>query len=253
MNGRVLEKLELVTRSNTDVVERVTQLVERVEARLGLDDAHERSAHKGVPFQDVVRAELEAIHGPLGDEVIDTSREYGELPNSQAGDLVIRINPRETRGRELRIAVEAKTGKLSGPKTQEALRDAAANREAAAAIVVFDSATDAPLGGRSFCPYPKSRFAVVLDADERNPLALEVAARQARSLALASLEPESGIDAQWLDERCRQLAELIEAARDVKHGANAARRGLERVDSAYDELREQALAVLDEIRAKASE
>ena len=247
---KVATQLQVLGRTNGDLVERITSLVERAEANLRLTDAHERSTQKGVPFEEYLLPELEAIHGPLGDTVTHASREDGA--NNKVGDFVITINPRETRGREVRMVVEAKTGRLSAPKVTEELEEARANREAAAAIIVFDDVEDAKsiLGGRHFGQRPGGDFVVVADPDEWSPLALEVACRHARALAIASLESDVVLDGQWIEDQCDRIVGLIEAARDIKSNTKQARRGLDRIDERYDVLREEALLVLDAIKER---
>ena len=119
---------------------------------------------------------------------------------------------------------------------------------AAACVLVFDGVGDAPLGGRNYCPYPGGKFITVFDHQDGDPLALEVACRQARAMAIATIETDDSADVGWLDEQCGQLGTIIDKAKDIKLGANAAKRGLERVDKAYGELRTQAMAVLGSIK-----
>src|SRR6266581_1540440 len=167
MNGQ----MRLVLTANQDVVGRVTTLADRVEKALVVRDARERSSLKGRPFQDAVQAEVEAVVGPLGDEVRCVADEYGAVRSlKMAGDFVITLNPHETGGRELRIAVEAKTGPLNPKEAHVELERVARNRDAVAAILVFDGAEDAPLGGRHFGSYAGAKFSVVLDSDDPNPL-----------------------------------------------------------------------------------
>jgi len=247
-NSRVAAQLTLMGTTTQEVVTKLSSLIEKIEMKLALDDARERSTQKGQPFEDVVLAELEAIHGPLGDQVLYTAKTAGVVPGSEAGDFVVVLNPKETRGVEIRIAIDAKTGRLSGPKAQEALDETVANREAQGGILVFDSAADAPMGGRNFCPYADNRFIAVFDAEQRDPLALEVACRQARTVALAALTTSSALDSAWLGEQCELLIGIVESARDVKLGSAAAKRGLIKVDAAYERLRDDALAVISAIQ-----
>jgi hypothetical protein len=246
-------QLQLLGRTNADMVERMTSLAEKAEASLQLKDAHERSTHKGAPYEEYLLPELEAIHHPLGDTVRYVGKEYG-AENSQVGDFVVTLNPRETRGRDVRIVVEAKTGRLTAPKSAEALQDARRNREAAAAILVFDDIEDAQsvLGGRQYSQRPDGDFVVVLDPEELSPLALEVACRQARALAIASLESETAVDGQWLAEQCDRIGKLIDTAGAIKTGTKSARRSLDRIDDRYDELRAEALLVLEAIKDRLS-
>jgi hypothetical protein len=250
MNDKVLGQLRLVSSSNHDVLERVTSLVERLDVAHALDDARERSTQKGASFEDVVGAELEAIFSPLAAEVRWVRHEYGVEARSQAGDFVVALDPRYVGDRDVRVVVEAKTGKLSGPRAIKALDSGIRNREAVAGVLVFDSVDDAPLGGRSFCSYPGGRFIVVLDRQDLNPLALEVACRAAHDVACASVAMQGELDQAWLTEQCSQIAAVIERARDIRAGSNAVRRGADKIDRAYEALRSEALSLLDEIKAR---
>jgi hypothetical protein len=123
------------------------------------------------------------------------------------------------------------------------------NRGAQAGILVFDGVEDAPLSGRHYLAYPDGKIVAVLD-DDHGVLGFEVACIQARLFALASVAADGKVDAKWLVGQCERLTELIERAVDIKRGSAAARRGLDKVDSGYDELRTEALALLDEIKTK---
>jgi len=256
MNSEVMRLLKLVNSSNqdvvgkvTDVVGQVTELASRVEAKLKLDAAIDKSSVKGLPFQGRVGMELEALHGRLLDDVRDVSAEYGDIPHSQKGDFVVAINPKETGGREVRIVVETKTGPLSKPGAHRELDEAMENRGAVAGILVFDGVADARLDGRHYCAYPNGRFVVVYEEDG-DALPLEVACYQARALAVASSRPEGAIEPGWLLERCDGLSALIEKAHGIKKGIGQIQRGAELVDQTYANLREEAMRVLHEMRER---
>ena len=251
MNDKVVAQVKALNGTAQDVLAKVATLADKIEAKMGLDDARERSTQKGAPFEEVVQAELEAFAGPLGDDVRCVRQEYG-VANTQAGDLLVVVNPAETRGRTVAFVVEAKTGKLTSPKARQALEDAIENRDACAGLLVFDDVADAPTRGRRYASYPSGRFVVVFDPDDDQTLALEVAYHQARAIAIASVDGELRLDARWLVEQCDRVAAIIEQAREIKNGANAARRGLDRVDASYAQLRAEALAVLEEIKNTAA-
>lgn len=239
MNDKLVAQVKALNDTAQDVLTKVASVSEKLDAKIGLDDVRERSTQKGAPFEDVVQIELEAIAGQLGDEVRCVKHDFGS-GNTQAGDIVVGVNAAHTRGRQVQFVIEVKTGRLTRPKAQAVLKEAVENRDASAGILVFDDLADAPLGGRQFGCYPGGRFFVVLDSEELNSLALEVAYHQARALAVASVDGDAGIDAKWLISQCDAIAKLIEQAREIKNGANAARRGLERVDASYEELRTDA-------------
>lgn len=246
---QVDSQLKLLVGSNQEMLASVTSLVERLDARERLAEQHERSTQKGMPFEDVVELELNSLFSPLGDEVRCVKQETGVIAGSGRGDFVVALDPAQTRGRELRIVVEAKTGKLTGPKARAELDESIKNRDACTGVLVFDGLGDAPLRGRRYVPYPNGRIACVLEPDG-DRLAFEVACTQARLFALASLESEGAIDAKWLFAQSDQLCELIEQAAKIKRETAAIRRSTERIDDSYQQLREEALGLLDQIKEK---
>lgn len=248
-NKDISKQLKLVVGANTDVLAKVTSLIEKLEQKRMLEEQHERSTHKGAPFEDQVEVELTAIHGRLGDDVRCVKHETGLIPGSEAGDFLITINTAQTGGREARFVVEAKTGKLSGPKAHAALKEAMENRGAQAGILVFDGVEDAPLRGRHYLAYPDGKIVTILDT-EHGVLGFEVACVQARLFALATVAAEGEVDAKWLVAQCDKLTRLVEDATKIKRGSAAARRGLDTVDGAYDNLRREAFEVLEAIKAK---
>jgi hypothetical protein len=64
------------------------------------------------------------------------------------------------------------------------------------------------------------------------------------------LTTSTALDPAWLGEQCDLLAGIVEAARDVKLGSAAAKRGLIKVDAAYERLRDDALAVITAIQER---
>jgi hypothetical protein len=248
-NKDIANQLRLVNSHSTEVVAKVTSLIERLEQKEKLAEQHERTTHKGAPFEDQVDVELVAIHGRLGDEVRSVKHETGVVPGSKAGDFLVTIDAAQTGGREARVVVECKTGKLSGPKALAALKEAMENWGAQAGILVFDGASDAPLGGRQYMAYPDGKIIVVLD-EEHGVLGFEVACIQARLVALAAVAASGKVNAKSLVAQCDQLTELIERAGAIKRGSAAARRGLDTVDSAYSTLRAEAIELLEQIKAK---
>lgn len=250
-NAQIREQLRLMNGTSTDVVAKVTSLVEKLEQKQLLAEEHERSTHKGRPFEEQVEVELHAIHDRLGDEVRCVKHESGLVSGSEAGDHLVLVNGAQTSGLEARVVVEEKTGKLSGPKAQAALKEAIENRDAHAGILVFDGVEDAPLNGRRYMAYPDGRICVVLD-QEGGTLPFEIACVQARLFALATVSADGRINAKWLTAQCDRITETVEKAIQIKQGSAAARRGLDKVDTAYQELRGDLLRLVEEVRERLS-
>jgi hypothetical protein len=254
-SGAVGAQIKLFSSSNTETLERVNTLLGRIELKLGLDEQIERSAHKGRPFEEIVQAELEAIHGPLGDQVSCVRAEYGLLPKqskgAKAGDYLVTLNPEHTRGREISFVVEAKTGPLNAAASQRELETAIRNRAAAAGVLVFDGLADAPLGGRCYLPHGDGRFTAVFDLEDGLPLAFEVACREARLAALGTVQAEGKLEPAWVQAHCNRLCEAVEEASAMLRSLSGIERGAEEARGIYTRMRKRVLELLDELRERA--
>lgn len=254
-SGAVGAQIKLFSSSNAETLARVNTLLGKIEQKLQLDEQVERSVHKGRPFEEIVQAELEAIHGQLGDEVRCVRSDYGLLPKnskgSKAGDYLVVINPEQTRGREISYVVEAKTGPLTAAKAKSELEMAIWNRGASAGVLVFDGLADAPLGGRAYLPHGDGRFTAVLDLDDGVPLAFEVACREARLAALATVRAEGKLDPGWVQAHCNRICDAVEEASKMLRSLSSIERGADEARGYYTELRKQILALIDELRERA--
>jgi hypothetical protein len=243
--------------ANADLLTRVNTLLGKIEQKLQLEDEVERSVHKGRPFEEVVQAELESIHGPLGDMVRCVRSDYGLLAKTgkgaKAGDYMVVLNPEHTRGREVSYVVEAKTGPLRAADAKRELEAAIANRAAAAGVLVYDGIHDAPLGGRCFMPHGDGRFTAVLDVENGAPLAFEVACREARLVALASVRPDGELDKGWVLAECDRLCEIVEEASAILGSVSKIERGATDVRERYAQMRLKALDLIDGLRSRAEE
>jgi hypothetical protein len=256
-SGAVGAQLKLFSSSNAEMLTRVNTILNRIEQKLQLDDQIERSVHKGRPFEEIVQAELEAIHGPHGDEVHCVRSDYGLLPKAnkgaKAGDFTVVVNPEHTRGRQVCFVVEAKTGPLRLAEAKRELENAINNRGAAAGVLVFDGLDDAPLGGRSYMPHGGGRFTAVLDCKHGIPLAFEVACRGARLAAIDSVRAKGEVDKGWLLGECDRLCEIVEAASAIVRGVSTIERGTKEVRERYVQMRLEALDLIDAMRKRAEE
>jgi hypothetical protein len=117
--------------------------------------------------------------------------------------------------------------------------------------MVFASSEEAPLKGRSLRVYPGNRVIAVLDREDREELPLEVAGQLARSLALAVVDgAEVDIDVDRIAGYVQRLAEVIEDAKGIRRGAGAARRGIDQIETAYQNLREDAISLIEGMAAE---
>lgn len=238
--------------ASSALVDAVVQAVQReVGAQARVREVSEQVAAKGMRYEQQVRPVLEAVFGAHGDTVEDTSTVPGVDGRSKQGDFVAYLNEDATAGRDRRVVVEVKdrpTQRLRGKDgALTYLLESMANRDAEAGI--FVCATPVPaLEAQRLRVYSGNRLLVLFDKEDGDPLALEVACQLARAMAANALGDENaGIDRPILAAKVAQLTEIIEAATEIRGGVLEAKRGIARVEVAYDRLRADALAVIAEL------
>jgi hypothetical protein len=211
----------------------------------------ERSAAKGLKYEEEIQPVLEAAYAPHFDLVEATGTTAGLDGRDKKGDFVITLDPASVSGRDLRVVVEAKdkpSQRLAG-KDGALTYLAGAMRNRGAEAGVFVCATPVPaLAGHRLRTYPGNRVLVLFEKDGGDPLALEVACQLARAFAARTSNGETGLSARVLTDRIERLREVIEQAAEIRGGILEAKRGMSRVSDAYDTLRKEALAVIGDLQ-----
>ncbi|OGN81724.1 MAG: hypothetical protein A2X23_02525, partial [Chloroflexi bacterium GWC2_73_18] len=130
--------------------ERLNERLVALEAAAAARGAERaRSAAKGADFEDLVGALLADLARGAGDLLDRTAAEAGATLRSKKGDFVLTVDPRLTRGADLRVVVETKDRAISARAIRDELREARENRGAAVALAVFTPA-HAPAGVEPF-------------------------------------------------------------------------------------------------------
>lgn len=241
------------------VEERVERLLTGLDAHadhLGrVRDLTDTAPAKGQRFELLAGPILERCFAPFGDIVEDTTHSPGADGTSKKGDFTITVSPTPNAG-PTRIVVETKdrpTLKLTGRDgALTALDGAMVNREAVVGILVCATAAPA-LAAQRLRSYPGNRLLVLLDRDEPDPLALELACQLARVLALQAATPESGPSAEQILHLVEQLRIVVDDAAAIRRGWLVAKRGLEAIREGYDTMRSQADAALRDLAEACSD
>ena len=150
----------------------------------------------------------------LGDLLEPTGTEGGDAMRSKKGDLVITIDPTRTRGKTLRIVVEAKDRSMPIGRMATELAEARANRSAAIALAVFT-----PSAPTSVSPLALVGADVYATYDPLtdDAVALEAAYRTARILALLTLrDAPMQLDAEAITRSLEDLTRQVDCVRGLK-------------------------------------
>ena len=250
LKAELAGKLQLAVSQQTELLTRITAVSEQVTSAAQLKAERERGTAKGFTYEEQVVDAVERAFAPFEDVVEPTGLELGSDKN-KCGDCVVSLNPKDTGGEIARVVVEAKDRKLSVRQTLDELARAMSNREATVGIIAFARTDEAPMRTSPLRLYPANRLVAVFDPDEDGPLALEVACEFARGLALSKLDHEHPeLDAEGIAKDLEHLTTVLEDARCIKRGLNAAHKGLDTADTGYEQLRQEAFTVVADLRKK---
>jgi hypothetical protein len=200
-----------------------------------------RSAAKGGDFEELLGAMLGDVARGAGDLLDRTMDEAGALIRSKKGDFVLTLDPRLTRGADLKVVIEAKDRQVSARAIRDELREARENRGAAVAMAVFTPA-HAPAGVDPFTVVGGDVYCVV-DPESPEPAFLEAAVRLARLLALASLrEAAAEVNAEAISAALAGIREQLDAIRAMKAQLTSIGTATKQVYTGLERLREVVLA-----------
>jgi hypothetical protein len=218
--------------------ERIASLEAASRARA---DERARSTAKGGDFETLLHGMLGDLARGTGDLVDRTGTETGVLLGSKKGDFVITLDPRATRGADVRVVVEAKDRVMSQRAMREELREARENRGAAVGVAVWTPA-HAPTGVAPFAMVGEDVH-VVVDPEAPDGAYLEAAIRLARLLALATLqEREVDVDAAAVGRALAGVREQLDAIRALKSQLTSVTNATRSVAAGLDTLRAGILA-----------
>ena len=168
---------------------------------------------------------------------------------SKKGDLVITIDPTRTRGKTLRIVVEAKDRSMPIGRMATELAEAKANRSAAIALAVF-TPHSAPTSVTPLALVGADVYATY-DPLTDDAVALEAAYRTARILALLTLrDAPMQLDAEAITRSLEDLTRQVDCVRGLKTKLTAIGSTAREVSDALDLLRGGVLRSVKELEAQ---
>jgi hypothetical protein len=204
---------------------------------------------KGVDFEDLLHGMLGEMARGGGDMLDRTGTEDGAIARSRKGDFVITLDPVLARGAEVRVVLEAKDRKMSGPEMRKELREACQNRDALIGVAVWSS-QHAPQGYAPFTVVGEDVH-VVVDPEAPDAAYLAAAVRLARIMALAKLaERAVDVDAQAIAKALTGVREQLELVRNLKTQLTSITTVTRTVTDGLDAMRTGILARVAEAEAE---
>lgn len=210
-------------------------------------EEHDKGTAKGGEFEDYVFAMLDYIARDFEDTVEFVGDDSGPL--GKVGDVLIHVNPRDTRSIGRRIVVEAKnrTPTMTGKNSYlNELDKAKENRVAHYAIgAVHES--KAPSSCGCFRRYDGEKIVCSVPEDG-DPLALEMAYKIARSeLVASSLREEVKLDLSQLKTKIGEIERQLDAVKTIKTNMKSAVTSIGKADDGLKEMEASIREIAGEI------
>lgn len=249
-NSSPLKKFKEALETHLKEMERTLQELRKdVAVKSAQLEGIDKSSLKGMVFEELVLHEMEKMAAVFGDTVIPVGDESGDRLKSRKGDMVVDLNPDSTGGRDIRFVVEAKDTRTSIKSILGQLAEAMKNRRARAAVAVFARNDQLPAGVGPFRNYPGNCFITVLDKENIDTFALQVAYRAARYHAVReSLQQHSvGVDTERLHDLIAEAAAVLERVSIIKRRLTEGKGLLDSVGQDLEEMKRELASKLVEM------
>lgn len=235
---------------------RVDLAAERASASGRAEEAA-RGTAKGRSFEvELLGAlrELAKAHGDLVEYVGDTAG----IDGRKLGDVLVSLCPAELGGAEVKMVVEAKTGRTGLTQLRRDLAGARQRRGAVAGIGVYGSEEVMPSGAAPLTELSPVDLAVLYDPASGDREALRIAYRLARILALqATRTSEQGhVDAVGLRADLAEARDRVTAVcrlrAELTRLASAVTGGVEGIKARLADLGQELSSVLERMESRLS-
>ena len=235
-----------------DIKKEITELRNDLFKKKGEEEIIEVTPIKGFEFEDLCEEKLEEIAKHFGDEVINTSEEFGEMEGSKAGDFVVVLNERP----DLRIVIEAKDKKsVTLPQIHGNLEESMENRNAEYGIFVIKNGDALPKQVGHFNEYPGNQLVTVFGIETEggnDGEMLEIAYKWARNRLLFQKGVATGVDLSAVGDRLNEIeASMKNFTQVLKQCTNvekASKNIRELIDRTRSEISDAMEEIWEEIR-----
>ncbi|MEM2914060.1 MAG: hypothetical protein QXH91_01470 [Candidatus Bathyarchaeia archaeon] len=225
--------------------------IQKVLIALGAAEAaaieREKSPAKGADLENYVYEILDKIARDYEDTVELVGTENGSL--GKVGDILVRLNPRDTRnvGRSIVVEVKNRPVTLCGKNSfLMELESAKKNRSAQYAIGAIHE-TQAPLAIGCFRRYEGNNIICSVPMDD-TPLALEIAYKVARAELVASaLKGEIKLDLTQLQAKITEIQNRLATVQAIKSALTGATGKIDTAKGDLEDMESSIKRIIDDI------
>jgi hypothetical protein len=226
--------------------EEIVKLQAEKQRLQDVEAEREKGTAKGRSFEESVVEALDRIAHAQGDDCHGVG-DHKEATR-KTGDVVVSIGA--CQGPTLgRIVFEAKDKKLSRPRAFEELDGAMAERNADYAVLVVPTEDEVPAKMLPLREYNGDKLIVPFDAEDPQPLSLQVAYSLARARVLMARSEGDGIDGDAVRETAERALGALEDVRRIKQQLTGAKTQIDKAAEIVDAMSARVKAHLQEIDA----
>ena len=236
-----------------DQIATVPDAVGRLAEQLAADKAAtaataaalERSAIKGIAFEDQVTIAVTTLAADHGDEA-EAVATAGGVDGGKNGDIVVTVDPASIGGQSGCYVLECKDRRLTFKATMDELRKAVTNREALAGIAVFSTPANCPVPA-PFAVF-NDRAIVVYDKSDPDPTALRLACAWARWIVQRETRSrDATVDVDLVGRLIDEARRALERVASIKRAHAAASKKIVEASGHVSELAGDLTSTLDRI------
>jgi len=227
----------------------VTLLSDKVAAdsaaKAAVSTAMERSAVKGEDYEQKVVQVVTGIAATRGDIAEGTGRTIGST-GGLVGDIIVAVDPATIRGARGIYVLECKDRKLSVRAILDELQEAAANRDAQAAIAVFSLP--------EHCPVPDpftifdNRAIVLYDKNAPDASVLRLACMWARWVVQRESQPgDQQVDIDDVRALLEDARRILGRRANIRRAHSFATKKIQEASEQVDEMHDGFSEVIEKI------
>ncbi len=244
-----------VTRLKGDILPALIRIAENIAAEKATEKVKEKTALKGLDFEQEGFQVLSRIAKAHGDVAEFTGGTSGASALSKKGDVTITLCQRDTSGVPVRLTFEFKDRALGLKPIEAELTEARDNRVASVVVGVYAKPEQMPGSTSPFYELKERMFLTFLDKDEpQDSEALAFVYSLARYMAIKAQSNAHGpVNASEVHAQVAETTKLLATFTNLKTALTQIRKtttsGTEAAEKDLDELRaalQKALQRIDE-------
>jgi hypothetical protein len=231
------------------VLDAVGRLAEQIAADKATTAATaaalERSAVKGIAFEEQVTIAVTTLAAERGDEA-EAVGSAGGIDGGKNGDILVNVDPASLGGQAGCYVLECKDRRLTFKATMDELRKAVTNRDALAGVAVFSTPANCPVPA-PFAVF-NDRAIVVYDKDEADPTALRLACAWARWIVQRETRSsDTTVDLDLVGRLIDEARRALDRVSSIKRAHAAASKKISEASGQVCDLATDLTSTLDRI------